>query len=49
MITISSDGFGFKASVVEEEDAVRPVLYLISSAKITGESGISTNPYTLGL
>ncbi len=48
MITISSDGFGFKASVVEE-DAVRPVLYLTSSAKITGESGTSTNPYTLGL
>lgn len=44
MITISSD----KASV-EEEDAVRPVLFLTSSAKITGESGTSTNPYTLGL
>ena len=42
MITISSD----KASVVEE-DAVRPVLFLRSSAKITGESGTSTNPYQI--
>ena len=29
--------------------AVRPVLYLKSSVKITGGSGTSTNPYTLGL
>ena len=28
---------------------VRPVLYLTPSAKITGGSGTSTNPYTLGL
>ena len=29
--------------------AVRPVLYLKSSVKITGGDGTSTNPYTLGL
>ena len=29
--------------------AVRPVLYLKSSTKITGGSGTSTNPYTLGI
>ena len=29
--------------------AVRPVLYLISSVKITGGSGTSSNPYTLSL
>ena len=28
---------------------VRPVLYLISSAKITGGNGTSSSPYTLGL
>lgn len=44
VITISSD----KASVVEE-DAVRPVLYLTSFAKITGGSGTSSNPYKLSI
>lgn len=29
--------------------AVSPVLYLTSSAQITGGSGTSTNPYTIGL
>lgn len=29
--------------------AVSPVLYLTSSAKITGESGTLSSPYTLGL
>ena len=29
--------------------AVRPVLYLTSSVRITGGSGTSSNPYTLGL
>ena len=29
--------------------AVRPVLYLISSAQITGGNGTSSSPYTLGL
>ena len=30
-------------------NAVRPVLYLISSAQIIGGNGTSSSPYTLGL
>ena len=32
-----------------DQRAVRPVLYLTSSAKITGGSGTSSDPYTLGI
>ncbi len=35
--------------VYYHQDGVRPVLYLISSAQITGGSGTSSDPYTLGL
>ena len=34
---------------VGDQFAARPVLYLTSSAKITGGSGTSSSPYTLGL
>ena len=39
----------FNANVSDYQYAARPVLYLTSSVKITGGSGTSTNPYTLGL
>ena len=52
----SSDAFfvrsggGVGSGVVNNfQYGVRPVLYLTSSAKITGGSGTSANPYTLGL
>ena len=35
--------------VYDVQFAVRPVLYLISSAQITGGNGTSSSPYTLGL
>ena len=35
--------------VSDNQKGVRSVLYLTSSAKITGGDGTSTNPYTLGL
>ena len=37
------------SSVNSYQFAVRPVLYLISSAQITGGNGTSSSPYTLGL
>ncbi len=37
------------ASINNSEYGARPVLYLTSSAKITGGTGTSTDPYTLGL
>ena len=39
----------FTTFLVHIKFSSRPVLYLISSAKITGGSGTSSNPYTLGL
>ena len=36
-------------NVRDYQFAVRPVLYLISSAQITGGNGTSSSPYTLGL
>ena len=35
--------------VGNDQSGVRPVLYLISSTKITGGDGTSSSPYTLGL
>ena len=46
---VNSDGFAYRDYVYRRQFAVRPVLYLTSSAKITGGSGTSSNPYTLGL
>ena len=40
---------GIYGNVSNVQLAVRPVLYLISSAKITGGNGTSSSPYTLGL
>ena len=39
----------FNATVSDYQYAARPVLYLISSAQITGGNGTSSSPYTLGL
>ena len=44
-----SDGVFVDGVVRYEQFAARPVLYLTSSVKITGGSGTSSNPYTLGL
>ena len=46
---VSSDGFAYSNNVNYYQFAVRPVLYLISSAQITGGNGTSSSPYTLGL
>ena len=47
---ISIGGVGnFMRYVYGDLLAVRPVLYLTSSAKITGGSGTLSSPYTLGL
>ena len=46
---LDSDGLVYDGSVHREQFAARPVLYLTSSAKITGGSGTSSDPYTLGL
>ena len=47
---ISIGGVGnFMRYVYGDLLAVRPVLYLISSVKITGGTGTSDNPYTIGL
>ena len=48
---VFSDGVvGYNGrSVSGLQFAVRPVLYLISSVKITGGNGTSSSPYTLGL
>ena len=46
---VTSDGNVDGYDVSDIQNAVRPVLYLKSAVKITGGSGTSTNPYTLGL
>ena len=46
---VISDGFANFNIVYYYQLAVRPVLYLISSAQITGGNGTSSSPYTLGL
>ena len=46
---VLSDGIVHRDIVSDGQLAVRPVLYLISSAKITGGNGTSTNPYTFGI
>ena len=46
---IFSDGYVYNDLVSACQYGVRPVLYLISSAQITGGNGTSTNPYTFGL
>ena len=56
-VAVGSDGYIIYSYVNNTIDtlnndgpfASRPVLYLTSSAKITGGSGTSSNPYTLGL
>ena len=47
--SVYSDGFADNNFVYSYQFAVRPVLYLISSAQITGGNGTSSSPYTLGL
>ena len=44
-----SDGDVLVGNVSNDQFAVRPVLYQISSAQITGGNGTSSSPYTLGL
>ena len=44
-----SDGDVLGGNVSNDQFAVRPVLYLISSAQIIGGNGTSSSPYTLGL
>ena len=47
---VTSDGIVYGSDRVDgNQFGVRPVLYLTSSAKITGGSGTSSSPYTLGL
>ena len=47
---VNSNGHvNYNFVVYNGQFAVRPVLYLKSAVKITGGSGTSTNPYTLGL
>ena len=46
---VLSVGFAYDNGVNYDQFAVRPVLYLISSAQITGGDGTSTNPYTFGV
>ena len=46
---VYSAGFANYYNVYSNQFAVRPVLYLISSAQITGGNGTSSSPYTLGL
>ena len=46
---VTSDGCASNNLVSIDQFAVRPVLYLISSAQITGGNGTSSSPYTLGL
>ena len=45
---VSSGGY-VDYYVSDNQVGVRPVLYLISSAQITGGNGTSSSPYTLGL
>ena len=47
--SVYSDGRAYYGTVSSNQFAVRPVLYLISSAQITGGNGTSSSPYTLGL
>ena len=49
VLGVGSDGHASSISVTFSQFAFRPVLYLISSAKITGGNGTSSSPYTLGL
>ena len=47
---VGSDGYVDYGHVGSgDQIGVRPVLYLISSAQITGGNGTSSSPYTLGL
>ena len=46
---VRSVGFVYDVYASDDQLAVRPVLYLISSVKITGGNGTSSSPYTLGL
>ena len=46
---VHSVGYALDNYVNNTQFAVRPVLYLISSAQITGGNGTSSSPYTLGL
>ena len=47
---VNSNGHvNYNFVVYNGQFAVRPVLYLISSAQITGGNGTSSSPYTLGL
>ena len=46
---VGPDGFLYNDDVSGNRIGVRPVLYLISSAQITGGNGTSSSPYTLGL
>ena len=46
---VYSTGGVYNGVVKNYQLAVRPVLYLISSAQITGGNGTSSSPYTLGL
>ena len=46
---VVSDGRVNDIDVSDDLFGVRPVLYLISSAQITGGNGTSSSPYTLGL
>ena len=49
VFSISSIGSIVTGGVTNRQYAVRPTLYLTSSIKITGGSGTSSNPYTLGI
>ena len=46
---VDAVGYASDYSVGNYQFVVRPVLYLTSSTKITGGTGTSTDPYTLGL
>ena len=48
-VSITNDLGFLYSSMVSLEKETRPVLYLTSSVKITGGSGTSSDPYTLGL
>ncbi|MCI5734284.1 MAG: hypothetical protein MR297_03810 [Tenericutes bacterium] len=47
--SVLSGGWVSGSRVSGDQVGVRPVLYLISSAQITGGNGTSSSPYTLGL
>ena len=48
-LCLDSDGLFSSVDVNNSQFAARPVLYLTSNVQITGGSGTSDNPYTLGL